>query len=102
MFKAQRFASSIYDHELSRELHALGYRTRPAGKSFEIDGIAPEVLNRFSKRRRQIDLETAEVIAREGPPVNVKDIRDRVAHDKRRRKIKEASAETCVNLGSAN
>jgi conjugative relaxase-like TrwC/TraI family protein len=94
MFKAQRFASSIYDHELSRELHALGYRTRPAGKSFEIDGVAPDVLDRFSKRRRQIDVEAAKFMAREGPPANEKDLRERVAHDKRRRKIKEATAET--------
>ena len=94
VFRVPDPSPPIYDHELSRELHALGYRTRPAGKSFEIDGVAPDVLDRFSKRRRQIDVEAAKFIAREGPPANEKDLRERVAHDKRRRKIKEATAET--------
>jgi conjugative relaxase-like TrwC/TraI family protein len=93
MFKAQRFANGAYEHELCRELQALGYRIRSTGKSFEIEGISPEAIDRFSKRRRQIDVETAKRVARDGPAGNMKDIRERVAHDKRRRKIKEATAE---------
>jgi conjugative relaxase-like TrwC/TraI family protein len=93
MFRAKRFANGIYEHELCRELHALGYRTRPAGKNFEIEGISQEMIDRFSKRKRQIDAETARRIARDGPAGNVKDLRAQVAHDKRRRKNKEATAE---------
>ncbi len=74
MFKAQRFANGIYEHELCRELHALGYRTRPTGKNFEIEGISQEMIDRFSKAR-QIDAETAKRIARDGPAGNVKDLR---------------------------
>ena len=93
MFKAQRFANSVYEHELCRELQALGYRIRSTAKSFEIEGISPEAIDRFSKRRRQIDTETAKRVARDGPVGNEKNLRKRVAHDKRRRKIKEATAE---------
>jgi conjugative relaxase-like TrwC/TraI family protein len=93
MFKAQRFANGVYEHELCRELQALGYRIRSTGKNFEIEGISQEAIDRFSKRRRQIDAETAKRVARVGPAGNVKDIREQVAHDKRRRKNKEATAE---------
>jgi len=93
MFKARRFANGIYEHELCRELHALGYRTRSAGKNFEIEGITREVIDRFSKRRQQIDAETERRSAREKPRGNMKDLRDQVAHDRRRRKIKEATAD---------
>lgn len=93
MLKAGRFASSLYDHEMSRELRALGYALRPNGRSFEIEGISPALIARFSKRRRQIDEETAKRIAAEGPGVNLPEMRSRVAHERRRRKIKEATAE---------
>ena len=42
MFKAQRFANGVYEHELCRELQALGYRIRSTGKNFEIEGISPK------------------------------------------------------------
>jgi conjugative relaxase-like TrwC/TraI family protein len=93
MFRAKRFANGIYEHELCRELHALGYRTHAAGKNFEIEGISPEMIDRFSKRHRQINAETAKRIARDGSAGNVKDLRAQVAHDKRRRKNKEATAD---------
>jgi conjugative relaxase-like TrwC/TraI family protein len=94
MFGARRFADGVYDHELCRELHALGYRTRAEGKSFEIDGVSQEAIERFSKRHRQIDAETARRIAGNRAGGNVQDIREHVAHDKRRRKNKEATAES--------
>ena len=93
LFKARRFANGVYEHELCRELHALGYRTRPAGKNFEIEGIAPELIDRFSKRHRQINAETEKRAAREKTRGNLKDLREEVAKDRRRRKIKEANAE---------
>lgn len=93
MFRAKRFANVIYEHELSRELHDLGYRTRPVGKNFEIEGISPQLIERFSKRKRQIDAETAKRIAREGPAANIKDLRAQVARDNRHRKMKNATAD---------
>ena len=93
MFKARRFANGVYEHELCRELHGLGYRTRPAGKNFEIEGISPEVIDRFSKRHRQIDAEMEKRGAGEKPAGNIKNLRKQVARDRRRRKIKEATAE---------
>ncbi|HWA09455.1 MAG TPA: MobF family relaxase [Opitutaceae bacterium] len=93
MLKAQRFAASVYDHELCRDLRALGYKLRRNGRSFEIEGVPVEVTDRFSKRRRQIDDETAKRVAREGLHGNLAEIRDQVAHNKRRRKIKESTAD---------
>jgi conjugative relaxase-like TrwC/TraI family protein len=93
MFKARRFANAIYEHELCRELHGLGYRTRAAGKNFEIEGISPEVIDRFSKRHRQIDAEMEKRAVGDKPPGNIKNLRKQVARDRRRRKIKEATAE---------
>ena len=93
MLKAQRFANSVYEHELCRELRVFGYQLRTKENRFEIDGVAPAIIERFSKRHRQIDEETARRVAREGVRGNLKDVRERVAHDKRRRKIKESTAE---------
>jgi conjugative relaxase-like TrwC/TraI family protein len=93
MLKAQKFAASIYDHELCRELRAFGYQLRVSARSFEIEGVTVEMTQKFSKRSRQIADETARRIAREGFHGNAAEIRDQVAHNKRRRKIKEATAD---------
>jgi conjugative relaxase-like TrwC/TraI family protein len=93
MLKARRFANSVYEHELCRELRGLGYEFRSKGNSFEIAGVPQSVIERFSKRHRQIDDETARRIARGKSRGNLQDVREQVAHDKRRRKIRESTAE---------
>lgn len=93
MLKAQRFASGVYDHELCRELHRMGYQTRAKGRNYEVDGIPEKLIKRFSKRSRQIDEETAERLGKMGPDTNIPQVRDYVARKKRRRKIKDATAE---------
>lgn len=93
MLRAQKFVSSVYDHELCRELHAMGYRIRPKGRSFEVDGVPELAIRRFSKRSQQIDAEAAQAAAKGEAPANQADLRDQIAHDHRRRKIKGATAD---------
>lgn len=101
MLRAQRFANSVYEHELCRELRAFGYQLRVKANSFEIAGVSPAVIERFSKRHRQIDDETARRVAREGIRGNLNDVREQVAHDRRRRKMKESTAERLRQAWSA-
>ena len=93
MLKAQRFANAIYEHELCRGLTALGYKPLRTCGSFEIQGVSNDVIQRFSKRSRQIHEETAKRVARDGLRGTLADVRDQVAHDRRRRKIQEATAD---------
>ena len=93
MLKAQRFANAVYEHELCRGLTALGYKPYRYGRSFEVQGVTSAVIQRFSKRSRQIHEETAKRVARDGLRGTLADIREQVAHDRRRRKIQEATAD---------
>ena len=56
MFAAQKFVENVYYHELARELVKFGYQieNKPRG-DFEIKGITPELIDKFSKRHKQID-----------------------------------------------
>ncbi|MGD1032287.1 MAG: MobF family relaxase [Opitutaceae bacterium] len=93
MLKAQRFANAVYEHELCRGLTALGYKPYRYAGSFEVEGVTNAVIQRFSKRSRQIHEETAKRVARDGLRGTMADVREQVAHDRRRRKIKEATAD---------
>ncbi|PYK58358.1 MAG: hypothetical protein DME21_15855 [Verrucomicrobia bacterium] len=56
MFGALNYATAVYRNELARRLHQLGYSTRRTGTAFEIEGVEPELLERFSKRSQQRDM----------------------------------------------
>jgi conjugative relaxase-like TrwC/TraI family protein len=92
MYRAQKLVENCYYHELCRGLRALGYDLEDYGRGFEIKGIPASVVKRFSKRHQQIDADTQKRIEREGLRGNVKDLREQVAHDGRRRKIKDSTA----------
>ena len=61
MIKAIRFAGKVYQNALAREVQALGYEIEEKrnGKGviegFEISGVAPKILKRFSKRRAEVE-----------------------------------------------
>ena len=92
MFPAQKFIENIYYHELVKSLQRFGYRVQnnPRG-DFEIEGVSPELIDRFSKRRREIDEKTKELLEREPDKAsqNIKVIRANIAHKERARKIKD-------------
>jgi conjugative relaxase-like TrwC/TraI family protein len=93
MYRAHRFATNLYRHELCKGLRALGYEIENHARGFEIRGVPQSLIDRFSKRHRQIDEETRERLAKGEKVENVKDLRERVAHGNRRRKLKDSSAD---------
>ncbi len=96
MFAAQKFVENVYYHELTRELVKFGYQieNKPHG-DFEIKGVAPELIERFSKRHREIDQKTRELLAREPTKAdgNIAAIRENIAHKERPRKIRDIGLE---------
>jgi conjugative relaxase-like TrwC/TraI family protein len=101
MFAAQKFVENVYYHELTRELVKCGYQVenRPRG-DFEIKGVAPELIDKFSKRHREIDRKTKELLAREPDKAgdNLAAIRENIAHKERPRKIRDIGLEKLQTL----
>jgi hypothetical protein len=93
MYRAQKFAENCYYHELAKGLRGLGYEIVNDGRSFEIKGVPVSIIAQFSKRHQQIDAETERRIEREGLRGNVKDLREQVARDERKRKTKDSTAD---------
>ena len=60
MYRAQKFATNLYRHELCKGLRALGYEIENSVSGFEIKGVPASVIARFSKRNQQINEETDE------------------------------------------
>lgn len=94
MYRAHRFATNLYRHELAKGLLGLGYELEAHAHGFEIKGVPASVVARFSKRHRQIDEETTARLAAGESTGNVKALREQIAHGNRRRKIKNAVADT--------
>jgi conjugative relaxase-like TrwC/TraI family protein len=92
MVTAQKFVRNVYYHEMVRSLQRFGYgvENNPRG-DFEIAGVSKELIDRFSKRHRQIDEKTRELLEREPDKAgqNIKVIRANIAHKERARKIKD-------------
>ena len=92
MVTAQKFVRNVYYHEMVRSLQKFGYgvENNPRG-DFEIAGVSKELIDRFSKRHREIDEKTKEFLEREPDKANqnIKVIRANIAHKERARKIKD-------------
>ena len=92
MLVAQKFVENVYYHELARSLQEFGYEvgSRNVG-DFQIKGISKELRDLFSKRHRQIDEKTRELLARQPEKAdgNIAAIREHIAHKERDRKIPE-------------
>src|SRR5580692_4773559 len=92
MVTAQKFVRNVYYHELVRSLQKFGYgvENNPRG-DFEIAGVSKELIDRFSKRHREIDEKTKEFLEREPDKANqnIKVIRANIAHKERARQIND-------------
>lgn len=92
MLVAQKFIENVYYHELARKLRGFGYEieNKPRG-DFEIKGISPALIEKFSKRHREIDKQTRDLLAKEPEKANgnIAAIREHIAHKERARKIKD-------------
>ena len=94
LLRARKFAENLYYHELSRELRGFGYQIRNRARGdFEIEGVSEELCGRFSKRDREVDEALAKLLADkpELAGANLKDLRERLATQKRTRKQKDLS-----------
>ncbi len=96
MLGAQKFVENVYYHELARSLVKLGYQVenKPRG-DFEIKGVSPELVKKFSKRHNEIDQKTRELLEREPEKAegNLAAIRENIAHKERARKIRDIGLE---------
>lgn len=95
MLGAQKFAENVYYHELARSLRQFGYSiTSSARGDFELNEVASDVRERFSKRHREIDEKTRAFLAAhpEKRAGNQDAIREHIAHKERTRKTKDVSA----------
>ena len=92
MYRAQKFAEGLYFHELAKGLRSLGYEIENNSRNFEIMHVPRSVLTRFSKRHGQIEDEAKRRVA-EGYNGDMGELRTRIAHELRRRKVKNASAD---------
>ena len=93
MLKAQKFVENYYYHELVKGLHQYGYPIENNARDFELRGVSPELIEKFSKRHQQIDEGVRERLSRGECPRNMKELRAQIAHDNRARKIRECSAD---------
>ena len=96
MLAAQKFVENVYYHEMARSLIKLGYQieNKPRG-DFEIKGISPDLVKKFSKRHDEIDQKTRELLEREPEKAhgNLAAIRENIAHKERARKIRDIGLE---------
>ena len=93
MLKAQKFVENYYYHELVKGLHQYGYPIENNARDFELRGVSPELIEKFSKRHQQIDAGVRERLSQGERPQNLKALRAQIAHDNRARKIRESSAD---------
>ncbi len=92
MHKARRYAENVYYHELARDLRRFGYGiVNKARGDFELEGVPDSLIWTFSKRDREIDEQTRELLAQapELAGANVAEVRARLA-----RKLRPQKAET--------
>ena len=96
MFGAQKVGENVYYHELARALVKFGYQIENRRRGdFEIKGVSPELVKKFSKRHEEIDQKTRELLAREPEKAdgNIAAIRENIAHRERARKIRDIGLE---------
>lgn len=72
MVRAIRYAGKVYHNELARVCHKLGYQTvnhlDEKGNIvwFDIKGVSEKIMDKFSKRRAEIEAKEAEFITKHG------------------------------------
>ncbi len=101
MLVAQKYVENVYYHELARALQSFGYTLESSRRGdFRIVGVSAELCEKYSKRHRQIDEQTAEFLARKPQKrgANVHAIREHLAHALRSRKIHDLGPERLAAL----
>ena len=60
IFERTKYLTEVYRNALAREVHRLGYAIERRAHGFELAGVSPELLVRFSKRAQQRVAATAD------------------------------------------
>lgn len=92
MFGAVNYATEVYRNELAKRLHGMGYSTWQTGTAFEIEGIDPKLIERFSKRSQQRDMAVKRREQELGRKLTKKEVAH-VVHQTRAKKLKGISDE---------
>jgi conjugative relaxase-like TrwC/TraI family protein len=90
MYDAIRYGTAVYRNELAKRVREIGYRTVAAKHGFEIEGVSPDVLKRFSKRSQQRDAVVQELEQKLGHKLSNNAIALAV-HQSRAKKVKGIS-----------
>jgi conjugative relaxase-like TrwC/TraI family protein len=91
MYDAIRYGTAVYRNELAKRVQQIGYGIQAAKYGFEIEGVTPEVLNRFSKRAQQRDQAVQEMEQKLGRKLTNDEISHAV-HQSRAKKLKGISS----------
>jgi conjugative relaxase-like TrwC/TraI family protein len=92
MFDAIHYATAVYRNELARHLHQLGYALRHTGSAFEIKGVSPTLIDRFSKRSQERDRAVQRQEQKLGRKLTKNEVAH-VVHKTRPKKLKGATDE---------
>ena len=92
MFDAIHYGTAVYRNELVKRLHRIGYQTRQTAGAFEIEGVDPKFIERFSKRSKERDAAVAKEEKRLGRRLTKNEVAH-VVHQTRPKKLKGASDE---------
>lgn len=94
LLQTQKYVENVYYHELARDLRRFGYEIENHARGdFQIRGVPANLCEVFSKRRREIDERTRDLLNREPGLAagNLGDVREHIAHNERSRKIKDVA-----------
>jgi conjugative relaxase-like TrwC/TraI family protein len=94
MLQAKKFVENVYYHELVKAMKICGYEIQNHARGdFQVEGVASELCQRFSKRHQEIDSREGELLAQKPNLANgnVMDMRENIAHKERPRKVKDVT-----------
>jgi len=92
MFGAINYGTEVYRNALAKRLHQMGYTIRRTGSAFEIEGVDPKLIERFSKRSQQRDMAVKRQEDKLGRKLSKKEIAH-IVHQSRPKKLKGVSDE---------
>jgi conjugative relaxase-like TrwC/TraI family protein len=96
MFGAINYGTEVYRNELAKRLHQIGYAIRRTRAAFEMDGVDPKLIERFSKRSQQRDMAVKRQETKLGRKLTKKEVAH-VVHQSRPKKLKGVSDEQLRN-----
>jgi conjugative relaxase-like TrwC/TraI family protein len=90
MFGAINYGTEVYRNELAKRLHQIGYVIRRTGSAFEIEGVDPKLIERFSKRSQQRDMAVKKQEIKLGRKLSKQEVAH-IVHQTRAKKLKGVS-----------